>query len=94
MVGFDLSKSEFFHLGPELDVLRRHSKLGQPHGWQLEGCTDLAIRIDRAILSRREQGLPAALDLYRLRKQADDLVLEIMDGLEKAGKLRPEGDGQ
>jgi hypothetical protein len=87
MNGFSLPQSEYFYLAPELDTLRRHVRLGAPHGWQLEGCTDIAVRIDGAIRVLKERGQPPALDLYRLRKQADDLVAEIMNGLERAGKL-------
>jgi hypothetical protein len=90
--GFSLPQSEYFYLAPELDTLRRHVRLGAPHGWQLDGCVDIEVRIDRAIDAMKAEGGPAPLDLYRLRRQAGDLVVEIMNGLERAGKLRPEVD--
>jgi hypothetical protein len=88
MNGFSLPQSEYFYLAPELDTLRRHVRLGAPHGWQLDASIDVGGRIELAIEKFKKQGCPAPLDLYRLRQQAGDLTVEIMGGLERAGKLR------
>ena len=92
-MGFRLKDSPYYYLGPELQALSRHVKVGRVATWQLDSCADIWERTQNAIEDRKLKKQPAALELYRLRNEVDELTHVIVRELDRQGLLDdgPEG---
>ena len=87
MTGYRLADSPLFYVEPELVVLRRHFSLGHPAPWMLDQAVQLAEKTEREIRDRKSKQLPAAFELYRFRLNVDRLIIDVVEGLDRAGML-------